>query len=262
MSTVNPSVLSLVANNAVKDAMAQTRVYDRESIWKGIAERFNTGEIASAVVKLALDDINQFMREAHENNDSEWGDDARVRGSKAYWLTGTLRSLKLPLEESGAKDKDGNIKRIPWDKLDKETKKRITQNVKNAVSMVKKCFTEKETLQSFNFDSQKKATAIDLMTGELKATDSKSGGTPRKQTTKVCGYWFAKGLQAEGALLVLQKMDILISGLDQDAIDDFDSTKARDLLIDACVMAKHLTADDAKALKETLTQTEGSADDK
>ena len=262
MSTVNKSVLSIAINNVAHDAINQTRVYDRESIWKGIAERFNSGEIASSIVKLALDDINQFMREAHENNDSEWGDDARVRGSKAYWLTGAFRSLALPLEASGAKDKDGNVKRIPWDKLDKETKARISQVIKNRISLIKTTFLNKETLQFFNHESQKKAQAIDLMTGELKATDGKSGGTPRKQTTKACGYWFAKGLQAEGALLVMQKLDILISELDQEAIDDFDSTKARDLLIEACVMAKHLTADDATALKETLTQTEGSADDK
>lgn len=262
MSTVNKSVLSIAINNVAHDAINQTRVYDRESVWKGIAERFNTGEAASLMVRLALDDINGFMRESHENNDSEWGDDARVKGSKAYWLTGIFRSLALPLEASGAKDKDGNIKRVPWDKLSKEDKTRISQVIKNRVSLIKKCFLDKEALQFFNHDSQKKAPAIDLMTGDLKSTDGKSGGTPRKQTTKVCGYWVAKALQAEGALVVLQKLDILISGLDQDAIDDFDSTKARDLLIDACVMAKHLSDDDAKALKETLTQTEGSADDK
>jgi hypothetical protein len=229
------------------------RVYDQQAVWTNIAERYDLGEMASQAVKKSLVDINSFMREAKIAK-AEWSGDARVKGSIPYYLTTTWKALALPLEKSGEK-------RIPWDKLDKATRDSISSVIRNRVSLVKKCYEAGEALQFFNHDSQKKTTPIDLITGEAKQVEGKSGGTPRKQAVKQAGYWISKALQAEGALVVLQKLDLLISGMDQDAIDALDTTIVRDLLIDACVMAKHLSADDATKLKEELTLTEGAKDE-
>jgi len=247
MSTNSTFVLSMAVTNE------DSRVYDQQAVWSNLAERLHIGEMASDTVSRSLVDINSFMRESKIAK-AEWTGTGKTKGSIPYILTTAWKALLLPLEESGSK-------RIPWDKLSKETREAISQTVCNRVHLVKKCYEAGEALQSFNYKTQKSAPAIDLMTGDLVATEGKSGGTPRKQAVKQAGYWFSKGLQAEGALVVLQKLDILISGLDQDAIDALDTTIVRDLLIDACVMAKHLSADDAKKLKEELTLTEGAKDE-
>jgi hypothetical protein len=231
----------------------ESRVYDQQAVWSNIAERVHIGELANQTVERSLVDINSFMREAKIAK-AEWTGNGKTKGSIPYILTTAWKALLIPLEESGTK-------RIPWDKLDKAKRDAISQTVRNRVHMVKTCYEAGHALQFFNYTSQKKAPPIDLLTGDLVATGSKAGGTPRKQAVKQAGYWISKALQAEGALVVLQKLDILISGLDQEAIDELDTTAVRDLLIEACVMAKHLSADDATKLKEELTLTEGAKDE-
>ena len=217
-------------------------IYDQDKVWSGIADSFAIGSDLAMLTANRIVEINQGMRSAIEAGDADWGPTAAKKG-KAKTLTSSFRKHYAP--------RDAKENPIPYVKWNEEDKKRIDQTVRNAVNMIKTCFTEKEELVSFNFDTQKKAPKVDLMTGELKSTGTGSGAA-RAPTVKTAGYWITKALKSgEGFELVMTKLALIVTNLSEDELEDFDHDHAEAMLLEACRMAGHISQDEINELRGT-----------
>ena len=217
-------------------------IYEQDKVWSGIADSFATGSDLAMMTANRIVEINQGMRSAIEAGDTDWGKDARVKG-KAKTLTEGFRKHYAP--------RDADKKPIPYAKWSEDDKKTINQTIKNAVSMIKTCFEERIELVAFDYNTQKKAPKVDLMTGELKSTGTGSGAA-RAPTVKTAGYWITKALKSgEGFELVMTKLALIVTNLSEDELEDFDHDHAEAMLLEACRMAGHISQDEINELRGT-----------